>query len=984
MLLFCNKKATAQDKEWDEAIKKSADISYSLLRWVFDERFVNNKKPVTIKISPEDSAYLKYSFDTLNSVETVIIENIEHEPLDLIFKRLAELSSLKKIELTQRFFFPKKDSVQNNNIKLPASINSLKKLEIISFQRCKEIDMDDALQKILNLPSLKYLLIENSNLTSLPKVLYHFSNLKGLSLNGNAIRYFPHEFLKLSKLKFLVFNINKNYHTDSIFKTLSNLSSLKYLQLPYSEFDSSFTGIGSLKNLEQLEINNSKISDPNLFFNDISKAKNIKELKIYSGVCPFIPWAIGKLSGLKKLTLKYIRINSDYNKNERLHSMPSTIGMLKNLHHLDLSVNNLKQLPESFSMLKYLDTLILTNNYFDSFPASLTKLSLLTYMDFSYNQLAYIPDEIKSLKKLEFLNFNSNKIESFPNGIGGLLSLRQLHAGGNKFQHLPPTFVNLKNLQIADLKDNKLKDFPTELHKLKMLKALDLSGSNIKEISYEINQLTNLESLNLSYNYLTHLPGTFEHLKKLKLFNVVNNNLQDLPDSLGIGLQLQEFLIANYKSLYRSYFNYSKPDSLKTVLNNIIRRLPVYVPLNSNLTNVDISNNISLDSNFTIKWIQNITARHARIEAENSNITFLPETGWFNFKSNWLDIGNNEIRKLPVDILSMPNIKYLRLSKNNLPALLNTAFESKQELQLAMAETGIVSFTSLTKEILPAAKKRHDFYYYRNDFANALKWYNKIKEVDSLWAGKNFTKQNIGEIKYFNGDYSGAIKYFSQAIKEDTSVGVRILNYISPAMYYTAHSYLKLNDTLKAYEYLSILTERFSTGNTTYSSEAAILAMRFNELEKRDKYIDKAVAEYRKSKQEAGVQLNILELYVMASQPQQAIIYSDSININQLLPQQQFLFNYLQLTAKLLNKTASVNELNAFKKKYDSASFKYPQWSFELFDLWLATNKYDPKIKDNIRDLYLFVRAKLEGSTVVNRVIPFFGLNYNADLHSIL
>ncbi|MEJ7672874.1 MAG: hypothetical protein WKF59_09215 [Chitinophagaceae bacterium] len=87
---------------------------------------------------------------------------------------MAELSSLKKIELTQRFFFPKKDSVQNNNIKLPASINSLKKLEIISFQRCKEIDMDDALQKILNLPSLKYLLIENSNLTSLPKSTLSF------------------------------------------------------------------------------------------------------------------------------------------------------------------------------------------------------------------------------------------------------------------------------------------------------------------------------------------------------------------------------------------------------------------------------------------------------------------------------------------------------------------------------------------------------------------------------------------------------------------------------------------------------------------------------------------------------------------------------------------------------------------------------------------------------------------------------------------
>ncbi|MDJ1467251.1 leucine-rich repeat domain-containing protein [Cytophagaceae bacterium DM2B3-1] len=88
--------------------------------------------------------------------------------------------------------------------------------------------------------------------------------------------------------------------------------------------------------------------------------------------------------------------------NCKLDSIPNEIAAFENVEELDLSVNNLKKLPVSFTKLTHLRKLDLSFNRFTEFPKVLIKMTALQELDFRYNnKSAYsfkdntlvIPDE---------------------------------------------------------------------------------------------------------------------------------------------------------------------------------------------------------------------------------------------------------------------------------------------------------------------------------------------------------------------------------------------------------------------------------------------------------------------------------------------------------------------------------------------------------------------------------------------------------------
>ncbi|HEX8331776.1 MAG TPA: hypothetical protein VF622_04095 [Segetibacter sp.] len=971
LLLFNNSnKANAQGEVWDEVNRKTNEFNSSLLRWVFDERFINDKMPRAIRIESGDSSYMHNPLISLFSVETAIIENIEEQPLEILFEKLALLPNLKHLVFTNSFF--KITRNKERTAQIPGAISKLKNLESIKFKLGKEFDIEDALDKIYPLESLKYLFIEFANLSSMPKNLCRFKNLKGLSLNVNNIKTFPTCFTNLSSLRYLSFTFNEKDDSDNIFQILSGLPSLEYLLLPYSYFDSSFAGIGKLKNLKRLSATNSTIKDPNTFFHDMTQANSIRQLDISFSYCPFIPPLIGVLRQLEKLMIKGVK-PAGVNKDDRLRHLPFEIGSLKNLAFLDASSNQLSNLSNSFSKLKKLEEINLQGNRFDTFPQSLTNLSNLKKVDLSYNVLAYIPEDIKHLKHLQNLHIESNKLKSLPSTLGSLNSLKFLKVSRNQLEHLPLSFGTLRNLDTVYLDDNKLQDLPEPLSALKHLTLLNLRNNYLSALPSSINDLEKLQTLDLSYNQLNHIPGTFEKLKSLKHFSAGNNNMTALPDSLGTGYKLETFYVGNTLTKYVMDYVKGKYDSSKKVAQNRLIKLPEQIPYNRNLVGVNLSNNPTLDSAKTILWIQGINAPKARVTASNCNIHHLPVSGWNKFKGEHLDLANNKIKSLPADVLSMPNIKHFTTANNFLPSVINSSFESKSELHLAMAEAAIIPAFKLSRNLLEAANKRADFYYYKNSFEKANNWYKKMEETDSAWAENNIHKRQRGEVKYFTGDYIGAIKYLSAALVKDTASGIRIINEIRPSMYYISQSYLKLKDTVKAYTYLERLSERFVHDETDIISEASILAAYYHDTAKAETFFNKVLDAYRKQRSSAGVQLSILELYTISNKPEEALKYADSMKVETLSAAEKFLFDYLYLTAALTSKKSGAKDLTLFSNKYDTVNLKMPSWSFGLFDLWRATNKSDDKTKKLIEDLNSFVRRKFEGTKVKDRVVPFFG-----------
>jgi hypothetical protein len=192
-------------------------------------------------------------------------------------------------------------------------------------------------------------------------------------------------------------------------------------------------------------------------------------------------------------------------------------------------------------------------------------------------------------------------------------------------------------------------------------------------------------------------------------------------------------------------------------------------------------------------------------------------------------------------------------------------------------------------------------------------------------------------------------------------------------MYYISQSYLKLKDTVKAYNYLQRLSDRFLHDETSIISETAILAAYYNDTAKAEAFFNKVLNSYRKQKSSAGVQLDILELYIILNKPDEALKFAASINIKPLTSAEKFLYDYLYLTAALSAKKSGTKDLSLFSNKYDTVNLKMPSWSFSLVDLWRATNKLDVKTKKLVEELNSFVRSKFEGTKVKERVIPFFG-----------
>lgn len=180
---------------------------------------------------------------------------------------------------------------------------------------------------------------------------------------------------------------------------------------------------------------------------------NYLELRGFSGVAQLS--GLGSLSGLLQLCLI----------EDRLERLPDQLGSLSKLRLLDVSRNGLTSLPQSLFLLPSLQTLIVSSNSLtdESFPLIDTGDVVLTnlhHLDMTGNNLTILPSFLSHTSQLGELRISHNSLSSLDPAIiqSHSQSLRVLEAHNNQLTTLPHQLAACSKLKTLLLTDNPLMD----------------------------------------------------------------------------------------------------------------------------------------------------------------------------------------------------------------------------------------------------------------------------------------------------------------------------------------------------------------------------------------------------------------------------------------------------------------------------------------------------------------------------------------------
>ncbi|NLQ16840.1 protein kinase [Marinomonas sp. M1K-6] len=174
----------------------------------------------------------------------------------------------------------------------------------------------------------------------------------------------------------------------------------------------------------------------------------------------------GELKGVVRLQLA-----------ENLTTFPEAIfNLADSLEILDLSNNQLSELPADLSRLKNLRILFCSNNRFSQLPEVLGQCSCLEMIGFKSNQISMV-SSASLPTQTRWLILTDNQIESLPDDMGRLTHLQKLALAGNRLTAMPDSIRDCHRLELVRLSANQLTAFPDALLSLPRLAWLAFSGN---------------------------------------------------------------------------------------------------------------------------------------------------------------------------------------------------------------------------------------------------------------------------------------------------------------------------------------------------------------------------------------------------------------------------------------------------------------------------------------------------------------------------
>jgi Leucine-rich repeat (LRR) protein len=191
-------------------------------------------------------------------------------------------------------------------------------------------------------------------------------------------------------------------------------------------------------------------------------------------------------------------------------------------HSLDLSSLNLEYIPDEIKDLAYLKILNLSENNLTELPDFIYSNIHLECLDLSYNRITALPDAIESLTSLEILNVRCNELAELPETIGKLVMLTSLDISHNRLAALPETVDKLTLLEQCNIRGNNLQNIPERIGRLikpkqlatfeHMEKIIELTAGNGLSDSFFFTAKVHIQHIAQKLNITPLQAVLFSHI----------------------------------------------------------------------------------------------------------------------------------------------------------------------------------------------------------------------------------------------------------------------------------------------------------------------------------------------------------------------------------------------------------------------------------------------------------------------------------------
>lgn len=349
------------------------------------------------------------------------------------------------------------------------------------------------------------------------------------------------------------------------------------------------------------------------------------------------------------------------------------IEVFTSLWTLNLSNNEITQIPAELTNLSGLASLELQHNQITQIPAAIANMVNLWQLDLSWNEITTVPSEIGMLSNLHHLELAANQISSVPAEVGNLLSLETLNLGGNKMVAVPVVLTTLPSLTDLDLSLNQLTQIPVEVGDFPTIKNLAINDNKIAQIPVAIGNLSTLQTLDLRFNEISQIPIALTGLPNLQGLYLDSNKITQIPAEIG---DLTSLL---YLGLGR----------------NEISQIPVTIGNLSNLKTVYLEMNKITEIPIAMTTLSNLL----RLDLDHNQIKTVPvEIGNLS-NLEALKLDQNEIMALPEALCNLSNLDLIFLNNNQLISLSQTQYDFLSNLNIHIMDHQLYEETLLEMAI---------------------------------------------------------------------------------------------------------------------------------------------------------------------------------------------------------------------------------------------------------------------------------------------
>lgn len=199
----------------------------------------------------------------------------------------------------------------------------------------------------------------------------------------------------------------------------------------------------------------------------------------------------GELNGTTRLDL-----------HANLTKLPDEVFALADtLEVLNITGNQLTDLPDQLARLKKLKVLFCSNNPFTHLPEVIGECPVLSMVGFKACQIQHVALDALP-PRLRWLILTDNQINTLPKNLGDYALLQKCMLAGNQLSTLPESMQQCANLELLRISANQFEALPEWLFKLPKLAWLAFAGNPLNQ-KHELQAIAHSEFPQIDWASLT-------------------------------------------------------------------------------------------------------------------------------------------------------------------------------------------------------------------------------------------------------------------------------------------------------------------------------------------------------------------------------------------------------------------------------------------------------------------------------------------------